>query len=84
MKNLIMPTEIWVMLIYDFENLRKPLRYWKKYWNCSRPEDVIYEAIGHCYHKLGNFAQARFQLSEKHLILTLKTVSCIIKWRLLI
>ncbi len=26
----------------------------------SRPEDVIHEALGHCYHKLGNFAQARF------------------------
>jgi len=26
----------------------------------SRPEDVIYEAIGHCYDRLGNYAQARF------------------------
>ena len=26
----------------------------------SRPEDVIYEAIGHCYHKMGKIAQARF------------------------
>ena len=26
----------------------------------SRPEDVIYEAIGHCYDKLRNYAQARF------------------------
>src|SRR5688500_11509839 len=26
----------------------------------SRPEDVIYEAIGHCYDRLKNFAQARF------------------------
>ena len=26
----------------------------------ARPEDVIYEAIGHCYDKMGNFAQARF------------------------
>jgi tetratricopeptide (TPR) repeat protein len=26
----------------------------------TRPEDVIYEAIGHCYHKLHNYAQARF------------------------
>jgi tetratricopeptide (TPR) repeat protein len=26
----------------------------------SRPEDVVYEAIGHCYDKLSNYAQARF------------------------
>ena len=26
----------------------------------SRPEDVIYEAIGHCFDRLRNFAQARF------------------------
>jgi tetratricopeptide (TPR) repeat protein len=26
----------------------------------TRPEEVIYEAIAHCYHRLGNFAQARF------------------------
>jgi tetratricopeptide (TPR) repeat protein len=26
----------------------------------SKPEDVIYEAIGHCYDKLDNYAQARF------------------------
>ena len=26
----------------------------------SRPEDVIYEAIGHCYDRLKNYAQARF------------------------
>ncbi|MFZ1307173.1 MAG: hypothetical protein WAR80_15110, partial [Ferruginibacter sp.] len=26
----------------------------------SRPEDVIYEAIGHCFDKMGNYAQARF------------------------
>jgi len=26
----------------------------------ARPEDVIYEAIGHCYDRLKNFAQARF------------------------
>jgi tetratricopeptide (TPR) repeat protein len=26
----------------------------------SRPEDVIFEAIGHCYHKLENYPQARF------------------------
>jgi tetratricopeptide (TPR) repeat protein len=32
----------------------------EKVLELSRPEDVIYEAIGHCYHKIGNFAQARF------------------------
>jgi tetratricopeptide (TPR) repeat protein len=32
----------------------------EKVLELSRPEDVIYEAIGHCYHKVGNFAQARF------------------------
>jgi tetratricopeptide (TPR) repeat protein len=26
----------------------------------AKPEDVIFEAIGHCYDKLKNFAQARF------------------------
>lgn len=26
----------------------------------ARPEDVIYEAIGHCHERLGNHAQARF------------------------
>ena len=30
----------------------------------SRPEDVIYEAIGHCYHRMGNFAQARFNYKK--------------------
>jgi tetratricopeptide (TPR) repeat protein len=30
----------------------------------SRPEDVIYEALGHCYHKLGNIAQARFHYKK--------------------
>jgi tetratricopeptide (TPR) repeat protein len=26
----------------------------------TRPEEVIYEAIAHCYHRLKNYAQARF------------------------
>jgi Flp pilus assembly protein TadD len=26
----------------------------------SKPEEVIYEAIGHCYDRMKNFAQARF------------------------
>jgi len=25
---------------------------------------VIYEAIGHCYHKMGNYAQARFHYKK--------------------
>lgn len=32
----------------------------EKVLELSRPEDVIYEAIGHCYDRLKNFAQARF------------------------
>lgn len=30
----------------------------------ARPEAVIYEAIGHCFDKLGNFAQARFYFKK--------------------
>ena len=37
-----------------------PLKHWKKYMELARPEDVIFEAIGHCYDKLKNYAQARF------------------------
>ena len=32
----------------------------QKVLELSRPEDVIYEAIGHCYDKMQNYAQARF------------------------
>jgi tetratricopeptide (TPR) repeat protein len=32
----------------------------EKVLELARPEDVIYEAIGHCYDKMGNYAQARF------------------------
>jgi len=32
----------------------------EKVLELSKPEDVIYEAIGHCYDRLKNFAQARF------------------------
>ncbi len=32
----------------------------EKVLELSRPEDVIYEALGHCYDKLKNYAQARF------------------------
>jgi tetratricopeptide (TPR) repeat protein len=31
----------------------------EKVLELSRPEDVIFEAIGHCYDKLKNYAQAR-------------------------
>lgn len=30
----------------------------------ARPEYVIYEAIGHCYDKMNNFAQARFNYKK--------------------
>ena len=32
----------------------------EKVLELARPEDVIYEAIGHCHDKMGNYAQARF------------------------
>src|SRR6476620_4200628 len=32
----------------------------QKVLELARPEDVIYEAIAHCYDKLKNYAQARF------------------------
>src|SRR6266487_4361984 len=32
----------------------------EKVLELSRPEDVIFEAIGHCYDRLKNYAQARF------------------------
>jgi tetratricopeptide (TPR) repeat protein len=31
----------------------------EKVLELARPEDVIHEALGHCYHKMNNFAQAR-------------------------
>jgi tetratricopeptide (TPR) repeat protein len=36
----------------------------EKVLELSRPEDVIYEAIGHCYHRMGNYAQARFNYKK--------------------
>lgn len=36
----------------------------EKVLELARPEDVIYEAIGHCNDKLGNFAQARFNYKK--------------------
>ena len=32
----------------------------EKVTELAKPEDVIYEAIGHCYDRLKNYAQARF------------------------
>jgi tetratricopeptide (TPR) repeat protein len=32
----------------------------EKVLELSKPEDVIFEAIGHCYDRLHNYAQARF------------------------
>ena len=39
---------------------KKLLKRWKKVLELSKPEDVIFEAIGHCYDRLHNYAQARF------------------------
>lgn len=36
----------------------------EKVLELARPEEVIYEAIGHCYDKMGNFAQARFNYKK--------------------
>ena len=36
----------------------------EKVLELSRPEDVIYEAIGHCYHRMKNYAQARFNYKK--------------------
>jgi len=36
----------------------------QKVLELARPEDVIYEAIGHCYDKMGNFPQARFNYKK--------------------
>ena len=30
----------------------------------AKPEDVIFEAIGHCYDRLKNYAQARISLPK--------------------
>jgi tetratricopeptide (TPR) repeat protein len=39
---------------------RDAIEVLEKVIELSKPEDVIYEAIGHCYDKLKNYAQARF------------------------
>ena len=36
----------------------------EKVLELAMPETVIYEAIGHCFDKLGNFAQARFNYKK--------------------
>jgi tetratricopeptide (TPR) repeat protein len=36
----------------------------EKVLELARPEAVVYEAIGHCYDKLANFAQARFNYKK--------------------
>jgi tetratricopeptide (TPR) repeat protein len=36
----------------------------EKVLELARPEDVIYEAIGHCNDKMGNYAQARFNYKK--------------------
>lgn len=39
---------------------REAIEALQKVLELARPEDVIYEAIGHCYDRLHNYAQARF------------------------
>jgi tetratricopeptide (TPR) repeat protein len=43
---------------------REAIEALEKVLELSRPEDVIYEAIGHCYHRMKNFAQARFHYKK--------------------
>jgi len=43
---------------------REAIEVLEKVLELARPEDVIYEAIGHCYDKMGNFAQARFNYKK--------------------
>ena len=48
------------MLISGLRKYKEAIEVLEKVVEITRPEEVIYEAIGHCYHSLGNFAQARF------------------------
>ncbi|MDQ6608700.1 MAG: tetratricopeptide repeat protein, partial [Bacteroidota bacterium] len=41
-------------------NYKDAIEALEKVLELSKPEEVIYEAIGHCYDRLKNFAQARF------------------------
>ena len=36
------------------------MKHFEKVLELSKPEEVIYEAIGHCYDHMRNYAQARF------------------------
>ena len=51
---------IWAMLISGCRKYKEAIEALEKVTELSKPEDVIYEAIGHCYDRLKNFAQARF------------------------
>ena len=44
---------------------REAIEVLEKYLNWPWPEAVIYEAIGHCYDKLENYAQARFHYKRQ-------------------
>ena len=52
-----------LIIISAFIRLRKykeAIEALEKVNELAKPEDVIFEAIGHCYDRLKNFAQARF------------------------
>ena len=55
---------IWAMLILRLRKYKEAIEVLEKVLELSRPEDVIYEALGHCYHKLKNTAQARFNYKK--------------------
>ena len=56
---------IWVMPISGSRKYKEALKCLEKVTELAKPEDVIFEAIGHCYDRLKNFAQARF-ITGKH------------------
>jgi tetratricopeptide (TPR) repeat protein len=45
-------------------NYKDAIEALEKVLELSRPEAVIYEAIGHCYDKLNQYAQARFNYKK--------------------
>ena len=51
---------ILAMLISGCVNIKEAIEVLEKVLELSKPEEVIYEAIGHCYDKMKNYAQARF------------------------
>ena len=55
-----MLTATWVMHISACRKYKEAIEALEKVTELSKPEVVIYEAIGHCYDRLKNFAQARF------------------------